>query len=182
VVVREGEAGDEAFIVTQGSCEAVKEESGRAVALRVMGPGAVFGEAALLSSQPRTATVVAREELTVLVVARQALEGELFVDSWSGMLVRALAERFRDLDVQLAQARRREREAGIVQWVREQVLTEGRRLAERVWEADWAAVLKALPPARAINEEILAAILERASGVVLDRARGVITVGREAGR
>jgi eukaryotic-like serine/threonine-protein kinase len=178
VIVREGEPGDEAFIVTQGRCEAVKEEGGRAVGLRTMGPGAVFGEAALLASQPRTATVVAREDLTVLVVARQALENELCVDSWSGVFVRALAERFRDLDGQLDLARRREREAGIVQWAREQVLTEGRPLGEGRWEAAWSEVVRALPPQRAINEEILAALLERAPGMVLDRSRGMLTVSR----
>jgi serine/threonine-protein kinase len=142
----------------------------------MMGPGAVFGEAALLASQPRTATVVAREELTVLVAARQALEHELYVDSWSGVFVRALAERFRDLDAQLDQARRREREAGIVQWVREHVLTEGRALGEGRWEAAWAEVVKAVPPAHTINEEILAAILDRAPRVALDRGRGLVVV------
>jgi hypothetical protein len=94
------------------------------------------------------------------------------------VFVRALAERFRDLDGQLDQARRREREAAIVQWVREQVLTAGRPLGPGRWQATWAEVVRALPPEHAINEEILAAILERSPRVALDRTAGLIVVSR----
>jgi eukaryotic-like serine/threonine-protein kinase len=180
VVVREGEPGEEAFIVTHGRCEAVKEDGGRG--LRVMGPGSVFGEAALLGTQPRTATVVAREDLTVLVVSRRALEDELFVDSWSGVFVRALAERFRDLDRQLDEARRREREAGLAAWARERVLSEGQPLGDGRRQWSWSALAAALPaaPGPGRGEDVLAAALERSPGVELDRARDLVVVTRLA--
>ena len=181
VVAREGEPGDEAFIVTRGRCEAVKEEAGRVVTLREMGPGAVFGEAALVTSQPRTATLVAREDLTVLVVSRQALEDELCLDSWSGVFVRALAERFRDLDHQLDQARRDARDARLVQWVRERVLSSGRPAGPGRWEASWGDVVVAASTHLGLDEESLASVIGRSPGVTLDRAGGTLAVVSAAG-
>jgi CRP-like cAMP-binding protein len=181
VIVREGEPGDEAFIVTQGRCEAVKEEGGGTLSLRVMGPGAVFGEAALLASQPRTATVVARDDLSVLVVSRQALEQELCFDSWSGVFVRALAERFRDLDGQLDQARRDEREAGQRQWVREFALVAGQPVGLRRWEVSWAEIVRAARQHLQIEEEALAALVERCADAALDRTRGVLVISSDGG-
>jgi serine/threonine-protein kinase len=103
-VMREGELGDVAYIVLSGRCEVFKSVEGRAVRLREMGPGEVFGETAILTNRPRTASVVAMDELTVLVVTRESLARELREPSWIGALVRALAERFRDLDERMATA------------------------------------------------------------------------------
>ena len=180
-VVREGEPGDEAFIVTQGSCEAVKEGGEGTVSLRVMGPGAVFGEAALLASQPRTATVVAREDLTVLVVSRQALEHELFLDSWSGVFVRALAERFRDLDHQLDEARREQRDGRLARWIREWVLVSGRAVGDGRWEAAWSEVVAAAEGSLNVDEAALLAVVERSPQADLDPARAVLVIASAGG-
>jgi CRP-like cAMP-binding protein len=63
-----------------------------------MGPGDVFGEMALLLDEPRYASVEALEPVTLLVVDRATLTEGLGVEGWTGALVRALAERFRDLE------------------------------------------------------------------------------------
>jgi eukaryotic-like serine/threonine-protein kinase len=66
--------------------------------LRRMGPGEAFGETALLLDSPRTASVEAVDMVTALVVNREALEEGLGLDTWLGTLVKALAQRFRELD------------------------------------------------------------------------------------
>ena len=66
--------------------------------LRRIGPGEVFGETAILAGGRRTASVVAVDEVKVLVVTRDALERELDARGWLGPLVRALAERFIEAD------------------------------------------------------------------------------------
>ncbi|MCX4244699.1 serine/threonine-protein kinase [Paraliomyxa miuraensis] len=105
VIVQEGEPGESAYILTRGRCDVFKRSGERSVHLRRIGPGDVFGETAILTSGRRTASVVAVDEVTVLVVTREALERELDTRGWLGPLVRALAERFVEADEERARLR-----------------------------------------------------------------------------
>ncbi|NRA33414.1 MAG: cyclic nucleotide-binding domain-containing protein [Polyangiaceae bacterium] len=99
LILKAGEQGDEAYIIASGSCEAFKELGGKRVALRNMYAGDVFGEMAVMSDEPRTASVVALEDTEVTVVTRDSLERELGgSNSWAAQFVHALVARFRDVD------------------------------------------------------------------------------------
>jgi eukaryotic-like serine/threonine-protein kinase len=98
LIIREGEAGDAAYIIVSGQCRAFRQIGEQEETLETMGPGDVFGEMALLLDQPRAASVVAVEPATLLVLDRATLSEGLGVEGWTGALVRALAERFRDLE------------------------------------------------------------------------------------
>ncbi len=100
LIVREGDSASEAYIIVSGECEAYKDIDGRRISLRTMGPGEVFGEMAILTGKPRSATVAARGPVTVKVVTAASLERELSRNSFTGAFVRVLAERFRELDEQ----------------------------------------------------------------------------------
>ena len=97
-IVREGDLGTEAFIITTGKCQVLKTDAHRHTLLRVLGPGDVFGETGALTGLPRTATIRAVDEVTVAVISFEDLVNKLALDSWSGKLVRTLADRFRDVD------------------------------------------------------------------------------------
>ncbi len=78
VLVTEGSEGDEAFFVARGELDVRKAASkpGAApIALARLGNGALFGEMALLSRAPRTASVVAAVPCVVLVATKAALDG-----------------------------------------------------------------------------------------------------------
>jgi len=95
--VREGDPGESAYIMVSGRCEVYKTIDGERVTLRTLGPGDVFGETAILSPGPRTASVVALEPTSLRVVTREVLEAELSsMKPWMGAFIRALAERFRE--------------------------------------------------------------------------------------
>jgi CRP-like cAMP-binding protein len=66
-----------------------------------MGPGEVFGEMALLLEEPRAASVEALDQVTLLVLDKSTMTEGLGIDGWTGALVRALAQRFRDLELQV---------------------------------------------------------------------------------
>jgi serine/threonine-protein kinase len=98
-IVREGEPGDAAYILVEGSCEVRKETPNGPRALKTYRPGDVFGEMAILTEGPRTATVVALEPTTVLVVTSHVLEQELAaLKPWMARLLKSLASRFREID------------------------------------------------------------------------------------
>ncbi|MEW6363503.1 MAG: serine/threonine-protein kinase [Acidobacteriota bacterium] len=107
LIIKEGEPGSTAYVIERGTCRVFKMIDGQKNVIREMGPGAVFGEAAVLSSQPRTAYVEAVDDVTALEVTREAIEREIGQTQWVGSLVKALAERFHDLDATLARARQR---------------------------------------------------------------------------
>jgi CRP/FNR family transcriptional regulator, cyclic AMP receptor protein len=74
VLVREGEAGEEMFVVLRGSMVISKAVTGRVEqVLARMGPGDFFGEMSLFDRSPRSATVQADSDATLLVLDRGAL-------------------------------------------------------------------------------------------------------------
>ncbi|MGE0785045.1 MAG: cyclic nucleotide-binding domain-containing protein [Sandaracinaceae bacterium] len=77
VAVHEGDEGKDAFVVVRGALRATRtnaDGSGELV-LAQLGPGAIFGEMALVSDAPRAASVSAIEPTLLLVAGRDALEG-----------------------------------------------------------------------------------------------------------
>jgi serine/threonine-protein kinase len=101
VIIREGEPGDAAYVIVEGRCLAYRRESERDVELRMMHAGDVFGEMAVFSRKPRSASVRAVDDTVVLKVREEELSRALGLSSWMGVFVRALAERFREADERL---------------------------------------------------------------------------------
>jgi CRP/FNR family transcriptional regulator, cyclic AMP receptor protein len=74
VLFREGELGEEMFIVVRGSIvvsKPVKERVEQVLAR--MGPGDFFGEMSLFDRAPRSATIQADSDATLLALDREAL-------------------------------------------------------------------------------------------------------------
>ena len=97
-VYREGDAAEEAFVITEGECEAFRDVDGKREVLRHLVAGEIFGEAALLSGGKRSATVVATSDMTVKVLTRASLARELERNQWMKALFDGVAERFRLLE------------------------------------------------------------------------------------
>ena len=90
VLITEGDRGREFFVIISGEVEVRR----RGRKLATLGPGTYFGEIALLSQRPRTATVTAVTPLRVLVIADQAFVDLLdeIPELWL-KVARSLAER-----------------------------------------------------------------------------------------
>jgi MFS family permease len=71
IIVRQGEPGDEAFLIEDGMAEVKSDET----VVSQLGPGEIFGEIALLYDVPRTASV---RSLTSMVVWRLDRESFLY--------------------------------------------------------------------------------------------------------
>jgi serine/threonine-protein kinase len=101
VIIREGDAGDAAYMIVSGRCRAYRAVGDGQETLAIMGGGDVFGEMALLLDEPRAASVEAVDYVTVLVLSKSTMTEGLGLGGWTGALVRALAQRFRDLEHQV---------------------------------------------------------------------------------
>jgi serine/threonine-protein kinase len=98
MLMRQGEPGDVAYILTAGECEVFRLIDGVRQVLRVVGPGNVVGEIALVTKSPRTASVEATADVTALVVTRRALEQEFARAGWMRVFVDAAVQKFASLD------------------------------------------------------------------------------------
>ena len=63
-IITQGEEGDKFYLLREGQVEVTQEANGAAAYIRTLGTGDFFGEAALMSGRPRSATVTAKTDTT----------------------------------------------------------------------------------------------------------------------
>jgi CRP-like cAMP-binding protein len=92
----QGRPGREFIVLVEGEAEV--RRNGRKVA--ALGDGDFFGEIALVTNRPRTATVVAKTPVRVLVITDRAFRSLLeHSPGIQGKVLQALAERLADDDL-----------------------------------------------------------------------------------
>lgn len=88
-IIRQGEDGDEFFLIESGSAVAIKGD----VVVKQMGRGDYFGELALLNRSKRAATVRANEKTRVAALGEQAFTRLL--GPAKDIMARTAGERYR---------------------------------------------------------------------------------------
>ena len=71
MVLREGEPSDDIYVIKNGEAEVFTAHNGARTSLSTLGPGTLFGEVAALRGIPRTASIVAKSDLTTLVLSKR---------------------------------------------------------------------------------------------------------------
>ena len=69
-IAKEGNPGFGFFVIESGSAKVTVREEER----RTLGPGSYFGEIAMLSGKPRTATIIARSAVSAIEITRETLD------------------------------------------------------------------------------------------------------------
>jgi CRP-like cAMP-binding protein len=104
-VVREGDCGEEMYVIRSGRVRVSKRLGDRDVVLRHLGQGEFFGEMSILESLPREATVVCETDVRLLVIHPGALLLRIRRDpSFAFELVAALSARLRAMHHELDEA------------------------------------------------------------------------------
>ena len=138
-VIHEDDDNTEIFFVLEGAARAtIFSEEGRVVSYREIPPGAIFGEIAAIDGQPRSANVVAAEDLVVGRLPSTAFEELIETNprfTWA--LLRHLVWQSRDLT-------RRVFEFSTM-LVRDRLIHELLRLAESTGVEEGRAELKPAP-------------------------------------
>ncbi len=76
-IFREGDPGNNAYVVQKGCVEIWKTEGGDKIILGVIGRGGVFGEMALVDSEPRMASATTLEPTICLVISDRIFSEKL---------------------------------------------------------------------------------------------------------
>ena len=103
-VFHEGDPGDACFIVRTGSCRVTREHpDGRAITLANLGPGAIFGELAMLDGEARSASVEATEDTDLLALPASDMRALIREHpEMAEKLVVALTRRLREANERIA--------------------------------------------------------------------------------
>jgi CRP/FNR family cyclic AMP-dependent transcriptional regulator len=96
VLFREGETGDEMFVIQTGRVRISKLVAGEQRSLATLGRGEFVGEMAILNEKPRTATATVVEDATLLVIGAKTLE--LMISNNSEIAFRLIKKLARRLD------------------------------------------------------------------------------------
>jgi aquaporin Z len=102
-VIRQGERGDEAYVIERGSLEVhLNEASAESLVVARLGPGDWVGEISLILDEPRSATVVAVTDAQLRRVSKPDL-GHVFAEDpdRTQELVKQLAQRVRMVNERL---------------------------------------------------------------------------------
>jgi CRP/FNR family cyclic AMP-dependent transcriptional regulator len=100
VVLTEGEMGDSLYMIVSGKVKVfIGDEEGREIILKILGPGAFFGEMSMIDKQPRSASVTTIEPSTFLVLTHvgfeRCVESEPRI---ANVVMQMLAQRVREAD------------------------------------------------------------------------------------
>jgi signal transduction histidine kinase len=99
VIFKEGDLGDAMYIIWSGRAAVIKGDFQSPTILGYRGAGDIVGEMALLENQPRSASIVALEELRALRVIRKDLEAMLNSNPSLGLsILSTLSARLRAAD------------------------------------------------------------------------------------
>jgi CRP/FNR family cyclic AMP-dependent transcriptional regulator len=89
IIFKEGEKGDFVCFVTKGSLDIIKKnETGKNVVIATLGKGRSIGEMSIIDTFPRSATVKARTETTLVILTRKGFDN--LIDEHSKIGVKIL--------------------------------------------------------------------------------------------
>jgi len=99
VIIAQGQPAVGAFLIVSGRCRAEVQRGDRRMVLGSLGPGDLFGELGLYAcGQKRTATVVAEEDVSALLILPDALNQEALrpvIDELERRAMASVADRIR---------------------------------------------------------------------------------------
>lgn len=163
-IVTEGEPGDCAYVILDGHCQASRQVGGKREMLRLLGPGEMFGEAAVLTGHQRLATVTALMPTTVAVVDRTYFQEEMERTSIIALAIRAVASIFLDLNGQTAALLQEREEHRAVDLALRELALKGQPTANGGRSTSWQPLLARLVQQTGIDAQTITTRVARQPG------------------
>jgi CRP-like cAMP-binding protein len=95
VLFKEGDPGDEMYLIRSGKIKIVKDLEGNKKTLAVIGEGEFFGEMALLDKSPRSAAAIAETDAKLIIVDRDAFLSSVNKNPFIKYIIETLTTRLR---------------------------------------------------------------------------------------
>lgn len=109
LICRQGEAGDQLYVIQAGRVKIFREEGGLEIPVGDLRTGDVFGEMAIFDRQPRSATVRAAGRARILTLDKRAFLRQVHEDpTLAYRILEEMSKRIRRLDQELSSFRRRQ--------------------------------------------------------------------------
>lgn len=104
IVIGKGEESDTMYVVHSGRLRVfLDDEHGNELIIRLLGPGDVFGELAMLSGAPRSANVITTEDCELSVISRLHFMECLAANSQIGFrIIRGLVQRIQEMTEEIS--------------------------------------------------------------------------------
>ena len=135
LVVEEGSAAHEVFVVTSGECRAFKRVMGEQQWVgSAMGYGTVFGESGMIEGVTRSASVVATTDLEICVLDREDLAKDDASGDWMAQVLRSVVGRFVDKDRRVTELELR---IGVDRLILDHLSRRGTSAPDGRWMAPW---------------------------------------------
>ncbi len=102
IIIRQGDLGDNMFVIQEGQVEVVVEQDGQEMRLAVQGEGQPIGEMAIFEHQARSATVRALGQVRILTVDKKSLVSRIHKDpSLAYYMMQTMSQRVRELNAKM---------------------------------------------------------------------------------
>ena len=102
VVFSEGDVGNEMYVIQAGKVNIVKKSRDVEKVLVTLGPGAFFGEMAIINQKPRSASAVVVEDAKLLVIGPKTFDSMIRGNSEIAVrMIKVLAQRLQEADEQI---------------------------------------------------------------------------------
>lgn len=98
-ILKQGDEGDAAYLIEDGIVEIlIEKENGLIQSLGTRGSGTIIGEMSLVDKKPRTATIKAVDDCTLLEISREDFNRRLeSADPIIQMIIKVIITRYRDM-------------------------------------------------------------------------------------
>lgn len=115
VIFREGDAGNEMYVIQSGKVNITKKARDVEKVLVTLGPGAFFGEMAIINQKPRSASAVVLEDARLLVIGPKTFDAMIRGNSEIAVrMIKILAQRLQEADEQIENLMLRDHNSRVV--------------------------------------------------------------------
>jgi CRP-like cAMP-binding protein len=159
VLFREGEPGREMYVLQSGKVSISKNVRDVEKVLAVLGPGEFFGEMAIISNKPRTATATVTETARLLVIDPRTFEAMIRGNAEIAVrLIKKLSDRLAEAHTQIERLLVADPQSRVVHALLQAAVTRGRKGPEGTL---LELSLRELHAELGVSEQLLSSLMER---------------------